>query len=95
VHVPSNWFESFFHGVAVDLWVNAIPPEHTKEEAARGRLDIEYTFVSHAGIEVRRGTHRAYTFRQLVELVAAAGFDVTAEPGWPANPTLAITAIRR
>ena len=31
--IPSNWYENFFHGVALDLWRKAIPPEHTKAEA--------------------------------------------------------------
>lgn len=31
--IPSNWFEDFFHGITLDLWRNAIPPEHTKAEA--------------------------------------------------------------
>src|SRR6266480_4327142 len=31
--IPSNWYEDFFHGVALDLWRKAIPPEHTKAEA--------------------------------------------------------------
>ena len=31
--VPSNWFESFFHGVTLDLWRKAIPPEQTTAEA--------------------------------------------------------------
>jgi cyclopropane fatty-acyl-phospholipid synthase-like methyltransferase len=31
--IPSNWFEDFFHGVALDLWRKAIPPEHTTAEA--------------------------------------------------------------
>src|SRR2546427_478081 len=31
--VPSNWYEDFFHGVAIDLWRKAIPPEHTQAEA--------------------------------------------------------------
>jgi cyclopropane fatty-acyl-phospholipid synthase-like methyltransferase len=30
--VPSNWYEDFFHGLALDLWRKAIPPEHTKTE---------------------------------------------------------------
>jgi SAM-dependent methyltransferase len=64
-------------------------------DAARGRLDIEYTFASPAGIEVRRGTHRAYTYRQLIELMETAGFDVTVEPGWPANSTLTLLGRRR
>ena len=31
--IPSNWYEDFFHGVALDLWRKALPPEHTKAEA--------------------------------------------------------------
>jgi len=31
--VPDNWYESFFHGVNLDLWRRAIPPEQTTAEA--------------------------------------------------------------
>jgi len=31
--IPSNWFEDFFHGVALDLWRQAIPPQQTAAEA--------------------------------------------------------------
>src|SRR2546423_2569609 len=31
--IPNNWFEDFFHGLALDLWRRAIPPEHTNAEA--------------------------------------------------------------
>jgi len=31
--VPANWYESFFHGVTLDLWRRAIPPEQTQREA--------------------------------------------------------------
>ena len=31
--IPTNWYETFFHGVTLDLWRRAIPPEHTKAEA--------------------------------------------------------------
>lgn len=31
--IPTNWFEDFFHGLALDLWRKAIPPEHTQREA--------------------------------------------------------------
>lgn len=31
--IPPNWFEDFFHGITLDLWRKAIPPEHTKAEA--------------------------------------------------------------
>ncbi len=30
--IPTNWFEDFFHGLALDLWRKAIPTEHTKAE---------------------------------------------------------------
>ena len=32
--VPDNWFEDFFHGLALDLWRKALPAEHTQREAA-------------------------------------------------------------
>ena len=28
--VQSNWYETFFHGVAVDLWLNALPAEQPR-----------------------------------------------------------------
>jgi SAM-dependent methyltransferase len=31
--IPNNWFEDFFHGVTLDLWRKAIPPEQTQREA--------------------------------------------------------------
>ena len=31
--IPSNWYEDFFHGIPLDLWRKAIPPEHTRAEA--------------------------------------------------------------
>ena len=31
--ISPNWYETFFHGVTLDLWRRAIPPEHTKAEA--------------------------------------------------------------
>src|SRR5258708_32624781 len=33
MQISSNWYENFFHGLALDLWRKAIPPEHTKAEA--------------------------------------------------------------
>ena len=48
---------------------------------ARTRLDIEYTFVSNGRVDVRSGSHRAYSYRELTELIGAAGFSVeTVEP---------------
>jgi SAM-dependent methyltransferase len=31
--VPSNWYEDFFHGLALDLWRKAISPQQTTAEA--------------------------------------------------------------
>jgi SAM-dependent methyltransferase len=45
------------------------------------RLEIEYTFVSAEGVQVRRGSHRAYSYRELVALIRQAGFHAElAEP---------------
>jgi SAM-dependent methyltransferase len=64
-------------------------------DPARGRLDIEYTFVSDGNVETRRGSHRAYTYRQLVELMEAAGFAVrAAEPWTPASHQLTLVGTR-
>ena len=65
-------------------------------DAARGRLDIEYTFVSNGHIEVRHGTHRAYTYRQLHELFEEAGFSVALGKPWDqSSHTLTILGTRR
>jgi cyclopropane fatty-acyl-phospholipid synthase-like methyltransferase len=31
--IPANWYETFFHGVSLDLWRKAISPKQTKREA--------------------------------------------------------------
>jgi cyclopropane fatty-acyl-phospholipid synthase-like methyltransferase len=31
--MESKWYEEFFHGLALDMWRNAIGPEQTREEA--------------------------------------------------------------
>ena len=51
-------------------------------DQARGRLDIEYTFLSNGRVEVRRGSHRAYAFRELSDLLEAAGFSVQLAAPW-------------
>ena len=33
--VQTNWWENFFEGVAVTMWLQALPPEHTQREADR------------------------------------------------------------
>ena len=51
-------------------------------DPARARLDIEYTFVANGRVEVRRGSHRAYGYRELVDLITASGFDVSLDGTW-------------
>jgi SAM-dependent methyltransferase len=48
----------------------------------RGSLEIEYTFVSDGRVDVRRGSHRAYTYRQLITLFETAGFAVEPSEPW-------------
>lgn len=31
--MQSDWYKHFFHGVALDVWRRAVPPEQTREEA--------------------------------------------------------------
>ena len=33
--VQTNWWESFFEGLAVTMWLHAVPAEHTEREADR------------------------------------------------------------
>jgi SAM-dependent methyltransferase len=64
-------------------------------DAVRGRLDIEYTFITNGRVEVRRGSHQAYTYRQLVELMEAAGFKVSADAAWNrTTPSLTLVGTR-
>jgi hypothetical protein len=51
--------------------------DHTRE-----RLDIEYTFVSDGRVDVRWGSHRAYSYRELAGLIEAAGFTVEPTEPW-------------
>ena len=53
-------------------------------EPGSGRLNIEYTFARNGHIETRRGSHRAYPYRELVALLESSGFIVElAEPWTP------------
>jgi 2-polyprenyl-3-methyl-5-hydroxy-6-metoxy-1,4-benzoquinol methylase len=35
VDVQTNWWENFFEGLAVTMWLHAVPTEHTQREADR------------------------------------------------------------
>jgi SAM-dependent methyltransferase len=70
MNVPSNWWQDFFHGVAVDLWLQAMP-----EAATRAEVDfIEKTLhlpASGRVLDVPCGGGR-----HAIEL-AARGYQVT------------------
>ena len=51
-------------------------------DPASARLDIEYTFVSNGRVEVRRGSHRVYPYRELMGLLTGAGFAVELAEPW-------------
>lgn len=51
-------------------------------DQARGRLDSEYTFITNGKVETRSASYRAYTFRQIVDLVVASGFEVESAETW-------------
>ena len=58
-----------------------------KYDAATQRLDTEYTFVSDGRFEVKTGSHRAFTFRELVDLIKGAGFTVETDRPWTRHTT--------
>jgi SAM-dependent methyltransferase len=65
-------------------------------DQAQQRLDIEYTFVSNGRVDVRCGSHRAYAYRELVQLIEGAGFSVEVDQPWTrAAHTVAFIARRR
>ena len=78
--IGSNWWEHFFEGLSVKLWLEALSPEHSNSEAdAIARL---LCAPPDACAEVRYGSHQAYRYRELCELITAAGFDVATATPW-------------
>lgn len=57
-------------------------------DLAGSRLDIDYTFIRDGRVETRRGTHRAYSYRELIELVERAGFEVESSRTWARDRAL-------
>ncbi|MEO8257222.1 MAG: methyltransferase domain-containing protein [Acidobacteriota bacterium] len=47
-----------------------------------GRLEIEYTFVANGRVEVRRGSHQVFTYRDVVNRLEDAGFTVEVAQPW-------------
>jgi cyclopropane fatty-acyl-phospholipid synthase-like methyltransferase len=64
---------------------------------ASSRLEIEYTFMENGRAEVRRGSHRAYRYAELVDLLRASGFDDVrvAEPWSRGEPMTTFIATRQ
>jgi SAM-dependent methyltransferase len=48
----------------------------------RSRLEIDYTFLANGRSEARHGSHRAYRYAELCELIERSGFDVTVASPW-------------
>ena len=46
------------------------------------RLEIDYTFARNGRIEVRHGSHRAYSYRELTTLLESSGFSVDVADPW-------------
>jgi len=64
-------------------------------DPSRARLDIEYTFVSNGRMETRRGSHRMYTYRELMELLTGSGFAVELAEAWSRDaPSVSFIATR-
>ena len=62
----------------------------------RSRLDIEYTLLSNGRTEVRYGSHRAYRYPELRELIESVGFDVAVAEPWTRDAhTVTFLATRR
>ena len=50
--------------------------------AMRSRLETEYTHVTNGRAESQWGSHRAYSLRELIALIASAGFTVELAQPW-------------
>lgn len=48
--------------------------EDERYDYTQGRTETEYTFIREGKVVKRRGSHRNYTFREIVGLLSAAGF---------------------
>ena len=58
-----------------------------KYDAGAQRLETEYTFLADGRLEVKTGSHRAFTFRELVDLIKGAGFTVETDQPWRRDAT--------
>jgi hypothetical protein len=62
----------------------------------RSRLEIDYTFMRNGRIEERHGSHRAYAYAELLDLIRKSGFeDVRAVEPWSrSGATTTFIAVR-
>jgi len=77
--------ESLLHDLKDQFWVKAGDVHllvANRYDHARSRLEIDYTFVKDGRVETRHGSHRAYSYRELVELVGRSGFVVESSDTW-------------
>jgi cyclopropane fatty-acyl-phospholipid synthase-like methyltransferase len=75
--VPDNWYESFFHGVTLDLWRRAIPTEQTQAEAEFLSEQLKCTPGSHV-LDVPCGNGRL-SFELAKRQLRVTGIDISAE----------------
>src|SRR5712671_4433053 len=75
--IPSNWYESFFHGVALDLWRKAISPEQTRSEADFLAQELQCEQGSHL-LDVPCGNGRL-SFELARRGYRVTGVDIAAE----------------
>ena len=90
--------ESLLRTIKDRLWLKAGDVHllvSNRYDHTRGRLDIEYTFVSDGRLESRSGTHRAYTYRQLIELFHAAGLSAAPVAPWTVDSHKLLLVARR
>jgi SAM-dependent methyltransferase len=77
--------ESVLRAFDERFWVKTGDVYFMKESAydhASGRILSEYTFARSGSIETRRASYRVYTYRQIVELLGDAGFEIEAAESW-------------
>lgn len=75
--IPPNWYEDFFHGVALDLWRKAITPEQTKAEGEFLRQNLGCDPGAHL-LDVPCGNGRL-SFELAKHGCRVTGVDIAAE----------------
>jgi len=55
---------------------------HNQYDHTTSRLEIDYTFVRDGRVDVRHGSHRAFSYRELVAMLASSGFSAATDVPW-------------